>query len=166
VFRRSRLLAVPMLAFTLLCATPAASQTASPEATAAARELLESLGMTDQYQTIVPSVLKQLLAAIAQSRPDVERELNALMPLMLEFAEERRAVLIETTAAIYIRRFTVEEMRQLTAFYRQPVGQKLLENLPAINKEQFQVGQQFGHFVAAELKERIIEELRKRGHKI
>ena len=57
-------------------------------------------------------------------------------------------------------------MRQLTAFYRQPIGQKLLEKQPAIVQESMAVGQKFGQAVAAELQARIVEELRKRGHKI
>ena len=101
-----------------------------------------------------------------QGRPEVERELNALMPLMLELVDKRSAEMIEATASVYARHFTADEMRQLTAFYRQPVGQKLLEKLPAVTQEALIVGQKFGQAVATELQGRIVEELRKRGHKI
>jgi uncharacterized protein len=69
-------------------------------------------------------------------------------------------------AAVYARNFTADELRQVTAFYRTPVGQKMLEKLPAITQESMTVGQKFGQSVAAELRTRMIEELRKRGHKI
>ena len=166
MFRRSTLVAVPLLAMTLLGAAPASSQSPSPEATAAARELLTTMRMGDQLKAIVPLLMKQLAPAIVQGRPEVERELNALMPIMLELVDKRSADLIEATATVYVRHFTVEEMRQLTAFYRQPVGQKLLEKLPAITQEALIVGQKFGQAVAVELQGRIVEELRKRGHKI
>jgi uncharacterized protein len=166
MFRRSTLVAVPMLAITLLCAAPAASQSPAPEATAAARELLTTMRMADQLKAIVPLLMKQMGPAIVQGRPEVERDLNALMPIMLELVDKRSGELVEATATIYVRHFTAEEMRQLTAFYRQPVGQKLLEKLPVITQEALLVGQKFGQAVAVELQGRIVDELRKRGHKI
>jgi uncharacterized protein len=166
MFRRSTLVAVPLLAMTLLGAAPAASQAPSPEATAAARELLTTMRMADQLKAILPLLMKQLSPAIVQGRPEVERDLNALMPIMLELVDKRSAEMIEATASVYARHFTADEMRQLTAFYRQPVGQKLLEKLPAVTQEALIVGQKFGQAVATELQGRIVEELRKRGHKI
>ena len=166
MFRRSTFVAVPLLAIALLCGGPAASQSPSPEAMAAARELLATMRMTEQFKAIFPLLMKQLKPAIVQGRPEVERDLDALIPLMQELMDKRSAELTEATAAVYVRNFTVEEMRQLTAFYRQPLGQKLLERLPAITQEALAVGQKFGQSVVGELQGRLLEELRKRGHKI
>src|SRR5262245_26596629 len=109
--RRSRLFAAPLLAVTLLCATPAASQTATPEATAAARERLTTMRMGDQLRAILPLLMKQLGPVISQGRPEVERDLAALTPLMLELVDKRSAELIDATAVVYVRHFTPEEMR-------------------------------------------------------
>jgi hypothetical protein len=57
-------------------------------------------------------------------------------------------------------------MRQLITFYRQPIGQKLLEKTPIVAQESMAVGQQFGQSIAVELQRLVTEELRKRGHKI
>jgi hypothetical protein len=57
-------------------------------------------------------------------------------------------------------------MRQLTAFYRGPVGQKFLDKMPAIMQESMSVGQKFAQTFAGELRERMLDELRKRGHKL
>jgi len=164
--RRSTFAVVAIVAAALLGAGPAASQPASPDATAAARELLTTMRMADQLKAILPLLMQQLKPAIVQGRPDVERDLDALMPLMVELVNKRSAELIEATATVYVRHFTAAEMRQLTAFYREPIGQKLLEKMPTITQESMAVGQKFGQAVAGELQARIVEELRKRGHKI
>lgn len=166
MFRRSALVAVPMLIVTLMCGGPAASQSSSPEAMAAARELLTTMRIADQFKAIFPLMMKQLKPVIAQGRPEVERDLDAVIPIMQALVDKRSAELLDATAAVYARNFTADEMRQLTAFYREPLGQKLLERLPAITQEALVVGQKFGQSVAGELQARIVEELRKRGHKI
>ena len=163
---RSTFAVVAIVAAALLGAGPAASQPASPDATAAARELLTTMRMADQLKAILPLLMQQLKPAIVQGRPEVERDLDALMPLMVELVNKRSAELIEATATVYVRHFTPAEMRQLTAFYRDPIGQKLLEKLPVITQESLVVGQKFGQAVAGELQGRIVDELRKRGHKI
>lgn len=164
--RRSTFTVAAVVVAALLGAAPAASQSASPDAEAAARELLTTMRMADQLKAILPLVMQQLRPAIVQGRPEVERDLDALMPTLLELVNQRSSQLVEATTTIYVRHFTPEEMRQLTAFYRTPAGQKLLEKLPVITQESMAVGQKFGQVVAAELQKRVIEELRKRGHKI
>jgi hypothetical protein len=57
-------------------------------------------------------------------------------------------------------------MRQMMTFYRSPVGQKVLEKMPVVMQESMSVGQAFGQRVGVELRTRMIEELRKRGHSI
>ena len=85
---------------------------------------------------------------------------------MLEIFSARSGEIVGAVAAIYARNFTVDEMQQVISFYRTPVGQKLLDKLPAIFQESLAVGNKFGQAVATELRNRLIEELRKRGHNI
>lgn len=154
------------LAAALVLGGPAASQPVSQDARAAALELLSTMRMVEQFKLILPVIMKQLKPAIAQGRPEVERELDAMMPLMIELMNKRTDELVEATVAVYVRHFTADEMRHLIAFYKQPVGQKFLEKMPVVFKESFAIGQKFGQSIAAELRNRLVDELRKRGHKI
>jgi len=54
----------------------------------------------------------------------------------------------------------------IVAFYRGPTGQKFVQKLPLITQESMVIGQRFGQAIAAELRSRIVDELRKRGHDI
>jgi uncharacterized protein len=74
--------------------------------------------------------------------------------------------IVDEITALYARNFSAEELNAITAFYRGPVGQKFLSKLPAITQESMVIGQKFGQSVAAEMQGRIVEELRKRGHKL
>jgi hypothetical protein len=74
--------------------------------------------------------------------------------------------IIDQITALYARTFSVDELREVTAFYRGPTGQKFLEKVPQITQESMAIGQRFGQSVATEMQSRIVEELRKRGHKL
>ena len=133
---------------------------------AAARELVESSRAGDQVKTLMPLIVQQFKPLVVQNRPEVERDFDRLMPLMMEMMNAQLGAFIDAMALVYARNFTADELRQIQAFYRTPAGQKLLEKLPAITQESFTVGNKFGQGIANELRGKVIEELRKRGHNI
>jgi hypothetical protein len=149
-----------------LFAAPARAQTPSPDALAAARELIVALGGADQIKATMPIVMKNLKPAMVQNRPEVERDYDAMLPLMLQTFNTRVNEVIEQIAALYARNFTADELREAVAFYRGPTGQKFVQKLPAVLQESMALGQRFGQSIASELRGRMIDELRKRGHNI
>jgi uncharacterized protein len=155
-----------VLVLSLLCGRPAAAQAPSPEALAAARELVAASHAADNFKTLLPLLMQQLKPAIVQGRAEVARDYDAVMPQLIEGMSARTDAFVEGIATIYARTFTVDEMRQVTAFYLGPVGQRLVEKLPTIAQESMAMGQKFGQEIAGELRTRMIEELRKRGHNI
>jgi hypothetical protein len=153
----------------LMSSRPAAAQSpaASPEALAAASELVTASRAADQLKTLLPLFMQQLKPAIVQGRPpEVARDFDLLMPALVESMTARSEAFASAIAGIYARTFTTDELQQLTAFYRGPIGQKFLDKMPVIAQESMAMGQKFGQEVAAETRTRMIEELRKRGHNI
>jgi uncharacterized protein len=161
-----RLTLAACLTVVLLAAGPAPAQAPSPDAMAAARELIVTMRAADNFKTILPAIVKNLKPAIVQSRPDVERDYDAIMPLILESMNARVNDMLDQMAALYAHTFTAEELREVVAFYRGPTGQKFVEKLPTITQEGMRIGQRFGQSIAGDLRDRIVDELRKRGHKI
>jgi hypothetical protein len=96
----------------------------------------------------------------------MEKDFDAIMAVLVDGMNARVGELIDQIAGIYGRNFTAGELRQATAFYRSPVGQKFLDRQPAMMQETMTMGQNFGRTVATDLQERLIEELRKRGYKL
>jgi hypothetical protein len=88
------------------------------------------------------------------------------MPLMLDSMNARVNEIIDQVAALYARNFTAAELNEVVAFYRGPTGQKFIQKLPLITQESMVIGQRFGQSIGAEIRGRIVEELRKRGHDI
>jgi hypothetical protein len=154
------------LTICLLVASPIGAQSPSPEAMAAARELIVTMRAADYFKTLMPAIMQQLKPAIVQNRPQVERDYDAIMPLLLDSMNARVNEIIDQIAALYARTFSADELREVVAFYRGATGQKFVQKLPLITQESTVIGQRFGQSISAEIRARIVDELRKRGHDI
>jgi hypothetical protein len=154
------------LAAMVLSALPTIAQSPSADTMRAARELVVGSRAGDQIKTLLPLIVQQIKPMIVQNRPEVERDLDQIMPLMLELINSRIEQFTDTMAQIYARNFTVDELRQIQAFYQSPTGQKLLDRTPAIAHESMALAQSIGQGIGNELRDRAVNELRKRGHKI
>ena len=157
-----------VLAAWLAATTPlvAQSSTASPEARAAAKELVEVMQAVDQFRRVMPIIMQQLKPAISQGRPEVARDFDLVMPAVMEAMSAKFGELAESFAALYAFNFSTGELQQLTAFYRTPLGRKFIEKVPEITQQSFVIGQKFGERIAGDLRQAMIEQLRKRGHNI
>jgi hypothetical protein len=151
-------------AFALMSAAPAPAQ--SPDAVAAAKDLMVVMHSADNFKAMMPSIMQALKPAVVQGRPEVERDFDALVPALLGAMNSRLEEMIDKIAGIYARNFTAAELREVAAFYRGPTGQKFVQRLPGIMQESLATGQQFGRQLAGEMQQRMIEELRKKGHNI
>jgi uncharacterized protein len=142
---------------------PVRAQPAS-DAEGAARELISTMKLEDQFKALLPMILKSLKPAIVQNRADVERDYDALAPILTQGFAVRVSELSDAVAAIYSSNFSAEELRAATAFYRTPAGQKFLLKTPSITQQTMAAGQKFGQSVGADAQKRMIEELRNKGH--
>jgi len=153
------------LVLALMSAAPAPAQT-PPDAVAAAKELMAVMHSADNFKTLMPQLMAALKPAIVQGRPDVDKDYEALVPVLLGAMNSKLDTMIDKIAGIYAARFSAAELREVANFYRGPTGQKFVAQLPGIMQESMTIGQQFGQQLAGELQQRMMEELRKKGHKI
>jgi hypothetical protein len=151
----------------LLCSIGASqAQTPSPEAMTAARSLVTTMKLSDQYKALLPAILLGLKPAVTQDRPEIERDYDAMMPMLADAFAPYYSAMVDDIATVYANNFTAGELREIEAFYRQPIGQKLLEKTPAIAQQSMQVGQDASRKAADDLKGRLTEALRQKGHKL
>jgi uncharacterized protein len=141
----------------------AQAQAPAPEAIAAARELVETMHLNDQYNAIVPGIFKNLKPAIVQGRADVERQYDALSPAIIDAFRQRVSEMSDAAAVVYAKNFSIEDLHALNDFYKTPTGQRLLQKLPTISQEMMGAGMKFGQSIGGEVQRRMIEELRKKG---
>lgn len=70
----------------------------------------------------------------------------------------RRSEFVELLVPIYDQRFSSTELRDLLAFYRSPLGQRLLEVQPDLTRDAMLAGQQWGMRLGAEVGQELAAE--------
>jgi len=151
----------------LLClATPATAQTPSPEAMSTARTLVTTMGLADQYRALLPVILMSLKPVVSQDRPEIEQDYDSMAAMIANAYTPFYNQMINQAATLYATNFTVEELRQLDSFYHLPVGQKLLGKSQALAQQTTQIGQDISRKATEELKARLTDALRQKGHKL
>ena len=144
----------------------ARAQTPSPEAMAAARELVTTLKLSDRYKALLPVILLGLKPALTQDRPEIERDYDAMMPAVADAYTPYYNAMVDSIATVYANSFSVDELRQIEAFYRQPVGQKFLDKSQAIRRQSVQIGEDTSRKAAEDLRASLTQLLRQKGHKL
>lgn len=162
----SRIGCLLALAAIWLTPMPARAESLSPESIAAAKELVATIKLGEQFKSLMPTIMTTLKPAIVQGRANVERDYDAMIPLLLQSFQSRMDELSDAVVKVYASNFTADDLRALIVFYKTPVGQKFLQKTPLLAQQTMAVGQQFGRSVASEIRTRMIEELRKKGHAI
>jgi hypothetical protein len=109
---------------------PASPPPPSASAVAAATELLNIKKASQIYQGIVPSVIQRTKDAILQNNLNYQKDLNEIaLKLATDLAGKREEV-GKAMAEIYATNFTEQELKELIAFYKTPLGQKFLDVEP------------------------------------
>lgn len=134
-----------------------------PAALAASRELFEAMN----HRVMMTGMMQQMSQGIAQSmragaeaginnnpKISAEQKKKALAKMEAELPGVVSAMqgvmndpglideILAETVPIYARTFSADELKQLTAFYRSPIGAKMLASMPQLMAQGMQVGQQ------------------------
>jgi uncharacterized protein len=134
---------------------PQAQPAPSPEALAAAHDLMIIVKPEERFKMMLPVIMQNLKPAVVQGRPEVEKQFDATMPLLLDNAQKRVDDLANTIATIYASNFTPQELRDLIAFYQTPTGKKLLERQNVIAQQSMAAGQELGRAVVRDVQEQM-----------
>ena len=164
--RRLLIVACLLLLSASLSVQVVRAETPSSDAMTAARSLVTTMKLADQYKALLPAILLGLKPALTQDRPEIERDYETMMPMVADAFTPYYTSMVDGIAAIYATNFTAAELRDIEAFYRQPTGQKMLEKMPVISQQALAVGQEIGRKAAEDLKARLSEALRQKGHKL
>ena len=159
---RRLLIVVGMLLFSTCVAR---AQNPAPEAMTAARNLVATLKLTDQYRAQLPVILLSIKPALVQDRPEIERDFDALAPTIAEAYAPHYTAMVDAAANVYARNFSLEELRDIEAFYRRPAGQKLLTKSQAITDQVTRATQDVSRKAADDLRTRLTELLRQKAKK-
>jgi len=149
-----RIFPVLLLACALLLPARAAAQDGTtamptPSHLAAARELLTAMHLEEVSAAGVKVMLDTQISATPAMEP--------YRGVMTEWANEIFASEEARTAfaALYARTFTEAELRQMTAFYRSPLGQRIAQNQATLAVKGAEIGRALATARQADLMARI-----------
>lgn len=142
------------------------AQNPSPEALESARTLVTTLKLTEQYRALLPGILFSLRPTLTQDRPEIERDFDAMVPTVLETYSKYYNSMIDSAAALYAKAFTADELRAIEAFYRTPAGEKYRAKSRELALMSQQIGDEVSRKAADDLKARMSQLLRQKGHRL
>ncbi len=120
------------------CLSWTANAAEPPEFSAAdftvAEELLQAIGVQDQLDANINTMLDLQLRDNPQLQP-MRGVLQAFLRKYLSYESLKKDY-----ALIYLRAFTIPELKELTRFYRSPLGKKVNQRTPEIFRQGAELG--------------------------
>ena len=137
----ARALASVLLAALLAPASLAQGAAPDPQRVAAAKELMEVTGVNKQLDEMIAVMGEGFRtgaedAAGKAKADEAGKEFDAHMRRLMSY----RAAMLDDFAALYAEKFTLEELRQVTDFYRSPAGAKFVQSVPELIQAGAQIG--------------------------
>ncbi len=71
--------------------------------------------------------------------------------------------MLDQIAVLYANKLTVDELNGIAAFYKSPIGEKLIQIQPEIMQESMAVGQAWGMKIGREIEQEVRQQLKDRG---
>ncbi len=139
---------------------------ATPTCMAAAKEILTMKNAPAMYANAVPNIVQQTKEQLMASNLNYQKDLNEVAVIIAQKLAGKEKEIGEGMAQIYCNEFSEKELTDLVAFYKSPLGQKLLAAEP--RAIQFSMSymngwaQNFAEGVNGEFR----AEMRKRGKQI
>ena len=151
-----------------LLVLPAVGQAQQPQPSAAAlalaKEIVTIKGGVELLDPVIGGVIEQARQTFLRANPLVGKDLNEVaLALRTEYApriEDLRTIFYR----VYAAKFTEAELKELAAFFKSPLGQKLSREEPTIFEEAAKEGLDYGQKFSEEVITRMRVEMKKRGH--
>lgn len=165
-----------------LSAFPSFAFAADTPAVAATKAMFDAMemrkNMTAMYaemQKSMPMLLRQQAVAMIEADPklDAEQKRGAIAKAEQMLPGAAQAIgkifndptlideMISEMVPLYTNNYTVEEIKQLTAFYKSPVGRKMMTLTPRLAAEGMAIGQRIMNPRLGKLMQDVMQELQK-----
>jgi hypothetical protein len=125
----------------------------APARIAAARDLLDVVGVTRQMDGMVSAMSQGFSQGAGSANPAVGKKLSgefdAMMRKLLVYKEQ----MISDVAVLYAQTFTADEMKTVADFYRTGPGAKFIAKTPELMQKGAAIGMKYS--------QKIIDDMRK-----
>jgi hypothetical protein len=142
------------------------AQSAQPSAAAVAlaKQIVDLKGATNMFDPVISGVVEHHKRLILSANPNLQRDLDEVSNRILKEFSPRVAEVQLEIARGYASRFTEQELKDILAFYKTPLGKKLITEEPKGVDEATRRVDAWAAKYAEEVLARIRAEMKKKGH--
>ncbi len=151
---------------TLAAATAARAQEPSQAQLALAGEIVDIKRSNALFEPLIAGVVEQSKVTLLQVNPNLFKDLTDVANQLRKEYSPRLGVLRTEIAKLYAQRFTEQELKDTLAFYKSPLGKKLLTEEPAFVERTMTFAQEWAIKLNEEVLQRFRAEMKKRGHSL
>lgn len=153
-----------MAVIVLAYAPPARAQEPSAASVALGREIVELKGGIGMYDSVIDGVVEHHRLLLQQANPNMDKDLNTVATQLRAEYAGRKADIHAEIARAYASQFTEAELKQIVAFYKTPLGKKVINAEPKAIDEATKRVDAWSTKFADEVMQKMRAELRKKGH--
>ena len=129
-----------------------------------ARELVEAKSAMRLFNPVISGIIEHHRNLFMQTNPNLARDLNEVAQKMHAELASRRVELEQQIVRVYAQYFTEQELKDAVAFYRTPLGKKLISEEPKALDESMKVANEWSNKLAEEVIAKMRAEMKKKGH--
>jgi hypothetical protein len=140
------------------------AQQPSPAALATAKEIVAASGSTTLFAPLVAGVVEQGKLLLLQQNQNLSKVLSEVADQIRTDMAPRIDEIGNEVGRLYATRFTEPELKELLAFYKSPLGKKMITEQPKIAEASLRFAQNWANALSDEVIAKMRAELQKRGH--
>lgn len=144
----------------------AQAQQPSPAAITTAGEILDIKGSMSIFDPLVPGVVEQSKTTLLQMNPNMFKDLNEVAANLRKEYAPRLASLKSEIVKLYAERFSEQELKDTLAFYKSPLGKKILTEEVGFVDRTMSTAQDWAVKLNEEVLSRFRAEMKKKGHNL
>ncbi len=159
-------LAVLAVAVVAISSAAQAQKKPSAAAVETANELVKVTGATALFNPLISGVVEQAKIVFLQQNPGLSGDLNEIAVKIRTDLAPRFSELTDEVGRLYAQHFTEQELKAILAFYKSPVGQKMLKEQPQVVDSSMKFAQDWANNLTDEVINKMRDELKKKGHNL
>ena len=141
-----------------------AQQTPSPAAIATAKEIVTLKGGENMFGPLIPNIVEQGKSMFEQQNPALSKDLSTVAAKLRTDLAPRMAEVNNEIAKAYASHFTEGELKEMLAFYKSPVGRKMITEEPKALAQAVNFAQSWAQKFSEEVVTKYRAEMKKLGH--
>lgn len=134
-----------------------------PAAVEAAKQLFVTMGADKQFDTVIGTMTSGLANVVKQQHPTRAKDIDEVFAKLADKFRARKDDIVTMVTPLWAEKFSVAELNEISAFFKTPIGQKLVREQPGIMQRSMQLGMAWGQAIGQEVETEARRELKARG---